>query len=60
MYLRGSEDRLVPRAAAHEVLALAPRSQEVTLVAPHGLLQTTPREAARVVDRFAEWVIDAR
>jgi pimeloyl-ACP methyl ester carboxylesterase len=51
-YLRASEDRLVPPAASHLVLDNVLHGKLVELVAPHFLLQTAPREAAELVEKF--------
>jgi pimeloyl-[acyl-carrier protein] methyl ester esterase len=52
LYLRASEDRLVPRHASELIQAHHPPTVIREFVAPHGLLQTVPNEAAAVVRRF--------
>jgi pimeloyl-ACP methyl ester carboxylesterase len=52
LYLRGSEDRLVPPAASRLVLNNVSRGRVEELVAPHFLLQTVPNEAAKLVEEF--------
>ncbi len=54
LYLRASEDRLIPRAAGDRVAALAPDVRTVDLPGPHMLLQTAPEAAARVIRGFIE------
>jgi pimeloyl-ACP methyl ester carboxylesterase len=54
LYLRAAEDRLVPRQAAERIRRLRPRTLVEDFAAPHGLLQTVPHEAARVVRRFMD------
>jgi pimeloyl-[acyl-carrier protein] methyl ester esterase len=52
LYLRGSRDRVVPRAASELVSRLNPRAKVIELDAPHLLLQALPLEAIRVVSEF--------
>jgi pimeloyl-[acyl-carrier protein] methyl ester esterase len=52
LYLRASEDRLVPPTASRLVLENVPHARLVELVAPHFLLQTAPKEAAELVEEF--------
>jgi pimeloyl-ACP methyl ester carboxylesterase len=52
LYLRATQDKLVPRSASECVFHLNPRTQVVNVDAPHCLLQTTPLEAAQVVQKF--------
>jgi pimeloyl-ACP methyl ester carboxylesterase len=54
LYLRASEDRVVPAAAAQVILQNVPRSRAEELVGPHFLLQTRAKEAARLVEEFME------
>jgi pimeloyl-ACP methyl ester carboxylesterase len=51
LYLRASEDRLVPRSASHGFSAM-PRIRFVEIEAPHFLLQAKPAEAAAHVRAF--------
>ena len=53
LYLRGIEDRVVPRFAAELICDLAPHTHLVDLAGPHCLLQAVPVEAAVVVGRFS-------
>lgn len=57
MYLRASHDRVVPRSASELVLRANPSTRMVQLDAPHFLLQTSPTEAAAVVNAFIEEVL---
>ena len=52
LYLRASQDRLVPQTASKLVSQLCPRAEVVQLEAPHFLLQAVPSEAARIVAAF--------
>lgn len=54
LYLRASEDRVVPAAASKVILDNVPRSRVEELVGPHFLLQTRPNEAAGVVEEFMQ------
>jgi pimeloyl-[acyl-carrier protein] methyl ester esterase len=51
LYLRASEDRLVPRLASHE-LSTMPRIRFAEVEGPHFLLQAKPTAAAAHVQRF--------
>jgi len=52
LYLRASEDRIVPPSAAELFSRSVPRSRIVDLEAPHFLLQAIPSKAASVVREF--------
>lgn len=52
LYLRATEDRVVPVSAARRVGALRPETRIVELAGPHFLLQTRPAEAAQAVAAF--------
>ena len=52
LYMRASQDRVVPPAASELVSRLSPRARVVELEAPHFLLQAVPKEAARVIGSF--------
>jgi pimeloyl-ACP methyl ester carboxylesterase len=52
MYLRATEDRLVPEAAARHIQKLRPGLEVIDVEAPHGLLQTMPEAAAKLVMDF--------
>lgn len=56
LYLRASEDRVVPPGAADLILKEMPSARVTDLVAPHFLLQTVPTEAAALVTRFMQEV----
>jgi len=53
LYLRASEDRLVPKAASEHIQRIAPHVQIVELEAPHLLLQAIPSTAATIVGEFS-------
>ena len=52
LYLRASQDVVVPASASQLVVRLNPRTKVVELVAPHFLLQATPAESAKIVAAF--------
>lgn len=52
LYLRATEDRVVPRAASRLVSQLLPEAKVIELEAPHFLLQAAPVEAARHIGSF--------
>jgi len=52
LYLRASEDRVVPRSAAQSIVALAPAAKVLEFPAPHFLLQVLPSQAAVAVREF--------
>jgi pimeloyl-ACP methyl ester carboxylesterase len=52
LYLRATEDRLVPRSCADDVALGAPQTQVTDLAAPHFMLEATPAAAAAAVKEF--------
>jgi pimeloyl-ACP methyl ester carboxylesterase len=56
LYLRATEDRVVPAKASEVILQEVPRAEVVDLVAPHFLLQAVPKEAAAAVNQFVRKV----
>jgi pimeloyl-ACP methyl ester carboxylesterase len=54
LYLRATEDRLIPLAAGRAIVELRPDCEWVEIDAPHFLLQTEPEACARVVEKFCE------
>jgi pimeloyl-ACP methyl ester carboxylesterase len=54
LYLQGTEDRLIGRESLEEIKRLHPQAVAVSLRTPHSLLQSKPREAARVIVEFLE------
>lgn len=52
LYLRASEDRVVPESASRSVVTLAPVTKVVEFPAPHFLLQVLPSQVAVVVREF--------
>jgi pimeloyl-[acyl-carrier protein] methyl ester esterase len=52
LYLRASQDHVVPRRASKLVSELCPSAKVVQLEGPHFLLQAVPSGAARVVSAF--------
>lgn len=59
LYLRASQDRVVPSANSRLVAELCPQARIVTLRAPHLLLQAVPSEAARAIETFVHEVENA-
>jgi len=57
LYLRASEDRLVPSECGDEVARLARRVTVAEVVAPHMLLQCAPSECARLIVQFSQDVL---
>lgn len=57
LYLRATEDWLVPRSAGESIAGLASQTTIVEFAAPHGLLQVIP---ARVAERVKEFVQPSR
>lgn len=52
LYLRATEDRLVPARAGHQISEINPNTRIVNIEAPHFLLQAKPTDAARIVEEF--------
>lgn len=52
LYLRATEDRVVPARSSRFVIAHCPHAKMVELVAPHFLLQAVPDQAATAVAKF--------
>ncbi len=53
LYLRASEDWLVPASASQLIAALSPRARVATVEGPHMLLQAAPESSAWEVRKFA-------
>lgn len=58
LYLAGSRDRVIPFRCARAVQSAAPTTEIVKIEGPHLALITNPGEAAQVVARFCERVIE--
>jgi len=54
LYLRASEDLVVPRSAAELIVCSCPSVTITEIEGPHFLLQTKPQEAAAAVRKFAK------
>lgn len=54
LYLRASEDRLVPPSASARITALCPHARILAVEGPHCLLQAVPREAAKAISGFLD------
>jgi pimeloyl-ACP methyl ester carboxylesterase len=54
LYLRASEDRVIPRRESDYICRLNPRVRVVGIEAPHMLLQASSAEAARVIGDFID------
>lgn len=52
LYLRATDDRVVPETTSTRIARLKPQVQIIDINAPHCLLQAAPYEAARVVIDF--------
>jgi pimeloyl-ACP methyl ester carboxylesterase len=52
LYLRASQDRIVPLAASELITKFCSHSKMIELETPHFLLQAAPLDAARVVSGF--------
>jgi pimeloyl-ACP methyl ester carboxylesterase len=60
LYLRATEDRLIPRAASRLVSRLAPHTRMAEVTAPHFLLQAAPSQAAAIVTEFVRQLTEHR
>jgi pimeloyl-ACP methyl ester carboxylesterase len=58
LYLRASQDRLVPAEASAAVAELNPQTRVVEVQGPHLLLQAAPAEAAEAVRAFVREIQD--
>lgn len=54
LYLRATEDRLVPKRASDLIQHLQPSAQVKEIEGPHCLLQAAPAEAAQVIREFMQ------
>lgn len=54
VYLRATQDRVVPKTASLRICELKPQVQVIEVEAPHCLLQATPDKAARVIVEFLQ------
>ena len=54
LYLKASEDRIIPETASEHIRQVSPHTGIVELEAPHLLLQTQPLAAAELVSKFAQ------
>ena len=52
LYLRATQDHLIPRSASEWIEASLPTTRIVELKAPHFLLQVVPMEAAKLIGSF--------
>jgi len=59
LYLRGTQDRVVPLDAYALVSQIRPLTKLISLDAPHCLLQTMPSEAAHIVGAFVRDLANA-
>lgn len=56
LYLRASEDRLIPKSTAREMARLAPDMQIRDIAAPHFLFQVEPDESAASIRDFVKTI----
>jgi pimeloyl-ACP methyl ester carboxylesterase len=54
LYLRATQDRVVPASATRQVVRLCPAVEVVDIDAPHFLLQAAPEPATRAVHAFVQ------
>ncbi|MEM7433354.1 MAG: alpha/beta hydrolase [Pseudomonadota bacterium] len=54
LYLRASDDRLVFPRSSRAIAKIQPGAQITTIIGPHLLLQSQPRECADSIDQFVE------
>jgi pimeloyl-[acyl-carrier protein] methyl ester esterase len=54
LYLQATEDRLVGKECLDEIKSLHPETISISLRAPHLLLQSEPRAAARIIIEFLD------
>jgi pimeloyl-ACP methyl ester carboxylesterase len=52
LYLRASEDRVVPRTSCQALVSILPTMQVIEFPAPHFLLQVLPSQVAASIVRF--------
>ncbi len=52
LYLRATEDRMVPPSSSREAVAINPKVCIVDIAAPHFLLQVDPAGAAKAISNF--------
>ena len=60
LYLRASEDRVVPVAASQHISNHLPGLKIMSIDAPHFLLQAAPTQAALAVRAFATMLLSTR
>lgn len=60
LYLRATQDRVVPASVAREVMQLKPDTRIVELSGPHFLLQVAPAEAVQAIQAFVDGLAAAR
>jgi pimeloyl-ACP methyl ester carboxylesterase len=54
LYLRATQDRLVPRSAAERIRRIAPHTKIRDIEGPHLLLQCAPDECSRAISDFVD------
>ena len=54
LYIRGSNDNVVPISSLRQIQAVAPSVQVITVSAPHLVLQVQPEACAKAILEFAE------
>ncbi len=58
LYLRGSEDRLIPARCGDEVAAIVPAARIATVEGPHLLLQVAIAPAVAAISEFLEGLVE--
>lgn len=59
LYLRATRDKIVPRSAGLEIVEHIPTVQVIEMDAPHFLLQSSPSQAAKLVEDFVKELASA-
>jgi pimeloyl-ACP methyl ester carboxylesterase len=54
LYLRATQDRLVPRSAAESIRRIAPHTRIRDIEGPHLLLQCAPEQCSRAISEFVD------
>ncbi|MGK0172281.1 MAG: pimeloyl-[acyl-carrier protein] methyl ester esterase [Gammaproteobacteria bacterium] len=57
-YLQATRDRVVPASNLRRILAQRPDVRVTQVHSPHMLLQTSPQEAADVIDAFVQFTLE--
>jgi len=58
LYIRASQDKIVPRSASELILSFQPAMQIAEMNGPHFILQIQPKTATGIILRFIQGLID--